>query len=375
MQINTRNKMTYIGIGIFIFGIVRLVVSFINWVCRLYLPEPQTFENPPLISILVPARNEEKNIEKLLNDLVSVDYHPLEIWIYDDCSTDFTKEIVKRYIAAYRHIHLLEGKELPPGWLGKNFACYQLAFVAQGEKLLFLDADVRVNKEIIKKSLCYTAKYELKLLSIFPTQRMPSWGSRLIVPLMNWILLSLLPLPLIRLSDHPSLAAANGQFMLFDAKEYRRVQPHSLFRNNQVEDIAILHEYKRRKLKSSTLLGACDICCTMYSGLKEGIEGFSKNVFQFFGGSRLLTICFALITTLAPFYLFLFNKPIYGWLYLLIILFIRILVSLASYQSVTQNLLLLAPQQIIFWVIIISAFIKSKYKNLKWKGRNISSVS
>lgn len=367
--------MESIGIGLFIFGFIRLLVSFINYSFRMYLPEPQTFENPPLLSVLIPARNEEKKIAKLLDDLVSVEYHPLEIWIYDDCSTDSTKEIVKRYATTYGHIHLWEGTVLPPNWLGKNFACYQLASVAKGKKLLFLDADVRVDKEIIGKSLGYIVKYKLKLLSIFPTQRMPSRGSRLIVPLMNWILLSLLPLPLIRLSEKPSLSAANGQFMLFDADAYHHVQPHYLFRTNQVEDIAILREYKRRKLKSATLLGAGDIRCTMYSGLKEGIEGFSKNVFQFFGGSRLLTLCFALITTFAPFYLFLFNKPIYGWLYLLIIILIRIFVSLASQQSVKQNLLLLVPQQIMFWVVITSAFIKSKYKNLTWKGRNISSLS
>jgi len=367
--------MSSIGFAIIVFGLIRLGVSFTNWITHMRLPEQYILKNKPLVSILIPARNEEKNIEKLLNDLTRIKYRPLEILIYDDCSTDNTKSIVKEYTPIHPYIHLQEGKTLPDGWMGKNYACYRLAAVANGEKLLFLDADVRVKEDIIEKSLYYTDKHDLKLLSVFPTQIMPSLGTRLVVPIMNWILLSLLPLPLIRLSPEPSLSAANGQYMFFDSEEYCKIQPHKLFRGNQVEDIAIIREFKRLKLNSATLLGSNDIYCKMYSGLHEGIDGFAKNVFQFFGGSRLLTLLFALITTVAPFYIFIFNGCGYGIIYLLLILFIRIFVSLSSRQSVMGNLILMIPQQIIFWKIIITAFIKSKHKNLIWKGRNISSVS
>ncbi|HCO66685.1 MAG TPA: glycosyl transferase family 2 [Dysgonomonas sp.] len=367
--------MENLGNGIFIFGLVRLVISFVNWVSRLYLPEKYHLKGHPSVSILIPARNEAENIENLLEDLLTINYPSLEIWVYDDSSTDNTADIVLKYASLHSHIHLLEGKPLPDGWMGKNFACYQLASVATGEKLLFLDADVRVRNEIIEKSLFYIDKYRLKLLSVFPTQIMPTTGSRMVVPIMNWILLSLLPLPLIRLSKMVSLSAANGQYMFFDADEYHRIEPHRLFRSNQVEDIAILKEYKRRRMKSATLLGADDIYCRMYSELQEGIDGFSKNVFQFFGGSRLLTVLFAMVTTIAPFYLFVFNGYIYGLIYLLFIILIRVFVSLSSHQPVAGNLLLLVPQQFVFWKIIISAFVKSKNKNLLWKGRNISSVS
>lgn len=366
--------MIYIGYGMFFFGLIRLIVSFINWVSRLYLPKRYLLKDKPFVSILIPARNEEENIGNLLDDLIAITYRPLEIWIYNDSSTDHTREIVEKYTSVYQHIRIMEGISLPEGWMGKNHACHQLALIAKGEKLLFLDADVRVRDQIIEKALNYVEKYKLKLLSVFPTQIMPSTGSRLVIPIMNWVLLSLLPLPLIRLSNKASLSAANGQCMFFDSNEYHRIQPHRLFRNNQVEDIIILREYKRRKLKSATLLGANDIYCRMYSDLQEGIDGFSKNVFQFFGGSSLLTILFAFVTTIAPFYLFIFNGYIYGLLYLLFILLIRIFVSVSSRQSVASNIFLAIPQQFIFWKIIISAFLKSKHKNLTWKGRNISSV-
>lgn len=276
--------MIYIGYAIFVFGLIRLMVSFINWISHSYLPEQFTLDNKPMVSILIPARNEETNITNLLNDLITIKYRPLEIVVYDDSSTDNTAAIVNEFAAVHHHIRLIEGTSLQVGWLGKNFGCHQLALVSKGDKLLFLDADVRLNSQIIDKMLTYTDNYKLKLLSIFPTQIMPTRGSRLVVPIMNWILLSLLPLPLIRLSGRGSLSAANGQCMFFNAAEYNMILPHELYKSNQVEDIAILREYKKRKIKVATLLGADDIYCKMYSSLQDGIDGFSKNVFQFFGG-------------------------------------------------------------------------------------------
>ena len=367
--------MIQIGYGMFVFAVIRFMVSFVNWISRSYLPRKYTLGHTPFVSVLIPARNEEKNISKLLRDLASVKYPSMEILVYNDSSTDNTAGIVKEFVSHHTNIRLIEGSPLPEGWMGKNFACHQLASLAKGDWLLFLDADVRINPLIIEKSIAYADKHQLKLLSIFPTQIMPSPGSKLVVPIMNWILLSLLPLPLIRLSGWSSLSAANGQFMFFRSEEYRNVLPHKLFRNNQVEDIVINREYKRRKMKVATLLGANDIHCKMYSGLQEGIEGFSKNVFQFFGGSGILTVLFALITTLAPFWLFLFNTCMYGLIYLAMIVAIHVLVSLSSSQSVVNNVLLIIPQQLVFWRIILSAFVKLKNKTLTWKDRNISSVS
>lgn len=365
--------MIYIGYGMFIFGLIRLVVSFINRVSALYLSNECLHDSRHAVSVLIPARNEEENIANLMNDLLSMEYQPLEILIYNDSSTDNTAAVVKKYTSSYDHVKLINGGNLPRGWLGKNHACHNLALKAKGSIFLFLDADVRIKKGTIEKSLAYIDRYKIKLLSVFPTQITPTPGSRLVVPIMNWILLSLLPLPLVRLSRRPSLSAANGQFMLFDANVYREILPHQRFRNSKAEDIAIVKEFKRRKLKCATLLGGKNIYCKMYTGLKEGIDGFSKNVFHFFGGSRFLTILFAVITTIAPLYLFAFNEPVFGLSYLLIVTLIHLLVSISAKQSVTSNLLLLVPQQYVLWRIIITAFIHSK--NITWKGRNISTVS
>lgn len=364
--------MADIGNVVFIFALIRLIISFLNWACRLYLPTAETIPAPsPSVSILIPARNEEENIARLLADLSHFDYPNLEILVYDDRSTDDTAAVVQSCIDGNPHITLLNGTELPQGWLGKNYACHQLARAARGEMLLFIDADVRLQDGLLSKAVNYIHRHNLKLLSIFPKQIMPSTGSSMAVPLMNRILLSLLFLPLVRLTHIQSFSAANGQFMFFDGGTYRSLWPHSACRDKQVEDMAIIKILKKRKLPVATLLGGDDIRCRMYSTLNEAVEGFSKNVFSFFGGSILLTYLFAIVTTVGPFWLFIFNGLWAGLAYIVITLATCIFVSFAGRQSVIRNMLLLIPQQIVFIRIIYNATLSRINKKMLWKGRNI----
>lgn len=361
------------GWFLLVFGFIRMAVSLVNWAARLYLPDSLPAAPRPRVSVLIPARNEEDTIGRLLEDLQVADYERLEIIVYDDQSTDRTAAIAGRFASARHPVRLIRGTSSPPpGWMGKNRACHYLSQEAGGDCFLFLDADVRIGKGAIGKAVAYRQRYRLALLSVFPTQQMPSWGARLAVPLMNWILLSLLPLSLVRLSEQPGLAAANGQFLLFDASAYKRCRPHEAVKNNPVEDMAIMKMYKQQKLPVATLLGGKDVFCRMYSSLSGAIAGFSRNIFQFFGGSGLLTALFVLLTTAAPFYLFLVYGKLWGWVYVGMVLLNHLFVSLASCQSVCRNLGLLIPRQAVLWVILLSAFWKRKRGRLQWKGRNIS---
>lgn len=366
--------MIWIGWGLFYFGLIRLAVSLVNWLSKLSLPATTTHDGASCrVSVLIPARNEEKNIGNLLTDLILEANYISEIIVYDDQSTDRTAAIVDEFSARCPKIRLIPGVPLEPGWQGKNFACHNLALMAKGDYLLFLDADVRIKSRTVIKALNYATTQETKLLSIFPRQLMGDIGTRLAVPLMNWILLSLLPIVLVRLSSFVSLSAANGQFMFFEGAAYRRQEPHSRFRSSAVEDMAIVQYYKKQRLRVATLLGRDDVDCTMYETLQEAVTGFSKNFFQFFGGSQLLCTIFALLTTVAPFWIFCVNGAFMGTHYLAMILLIRIFVSLASGQSVGWNTLLLIPQQVVLWKIIVSASIRKRQKKLLWKGRNIFS--
>jgi cellulose synthase/poly-beta-1,6-N-acetylglucosamine synthase-like glycosyltransferase len=142
-----------------------------------------------LVSVLIPARNEEKNIAKLLNDLLDHDYKNIEILVFNDQSTDKTAEIVTGFSQKDSRVKLINSDGLPEGWLGKNHACHSLSKLAKGKYLLFLDSDVRIGNGIIRQTCTFSDKHKLGLLSIFPRQIMVSAGEKAAVPLMHFILL------------------------------------------------------------------------------------------------------------------------------------------------------------------------------------------
>ncbi|MCC8145086.1 MAG: glycosyltransferase family 2 protein [Bacteroidales bacterium] len=364
--------MIWIGWVFMVFGLIRLAISFHNFISRPYLPEPgnNTFIQPE-ISVLIPARNEEENIGLILSDLSSDDTGIKEIIVYDDNSTDETTPIVHKWSESNPKIKLISGHDLPENWMGKNFACYNLAKEAKGKYLLFLDADVRIRNKAVIRALSYLSHHKIKLLSVFPQQIMPNRGTYLVVPLMNWILLSLLPLTAVRKIPQPSLSAANGQFMFFDAETYKKLQPHKKVKRSAIEDMKIVRYYKRKKIKVAVLLGYDDVQCKMYHNLDEAVEGFSKNFFEFFGGSQFLCYLFAIITTIAPWVILALNGISAAVIYIIIVLLIRILISVTSKQSAKFNILNIVSQQFILWRIILNASKKKKKKNLLWKGRNI----
>jgi glycosyltransferase involved in cell wall biosynthesis len=322
-----------------------------------YLPNKKVSKMEKSVSILIPARNEELNIGGLLEILDACSSSILEILVYDDCSTDGTAAVVNDYARKNRKFKLIHGGALPNGWLGKNNACHQLACAAKGDTLLFLDADVKIRDGAIARAMHHMQMHDLHLLSVFPKQIMSSIGEKVTVPLMNWILLSLLPLILIRRSKNPAFSAANGQFMMFRADVYKNHFPHQLFKNNMVEDIAIIKYFKMQRLKSDTLLGTSDIECRMYEGADQAINGFSKNIFHFFGNSIAITLLFALLRVCL--------------FYILGIVLIRIFVSIASRQSPWQNSILLPLQHAAFLVIIGKRLANNGKKELIWKGRNV----
>jgi glycosyltransferase involved in cell wall biosynthesis len=349
------------------FLLIRLVVAMVNAFSLLYLPQSTPVESQ-LVSVLIPARNEAANLPVLLEELVNQQYSKIEVLVYDDESEDNTASIVELYEKRDSRVRLLRSESLPDGWLGKNFACHNLAKQAKGDYLLFLDADVKITLDLIGNAVGYVHEKKLDLLSIFPTQKMQTRGEWLTVPLMNWILLSLLPLPMVRISKNPSLAAANGQFMMFRSSAYKGYNWHEQVKNNLVEDIVIIRKMKSRDFKAATLLGNNDIVCRMYNSYEQAMQGFSKNVIEFFGGSYLFSGIYTLLVFGGIAIPFIAGIPVFI-VYLILVIFLRVFISLASRQSVTNNLLYHFPQMITFMKLILRGMKVRKTGKYSWKGR------
>jgi glycosyltransferase involved in cell wall biosynthesis len=349
---------------------MQLLLALVNTVFA-QKPETGSSLSKRLVSILIPARNEEKNIANLLNDLQNQEYQNIEIIVFNDLSTDKTEEIVLQISKEDNRIQIINSEGLPNGWLGKNYACHILSKYAKGDYLLFLDADVRVKGRIISSTIALAEKHQLGLLSIFPKQKMESFGEYLTVPNMNYILLTLLPLILVFKSKFASLAAANGQFMLFNKSTYFSTLPHEIFKNNKVEDIEIARYFKQKDIPIACLIGDDTVECRMYNGFNDAINGFSKNVVNFFGNSFLVASLFWMVTTIGVIAIIV-AFPIYLVIvYLLIILTSRMLVSIASRQNILMNILLIIPQQLALGMILIKSIQNKFKKQYQWKGRNI----
>lgn len=360
-------------LALFIIGFVCLqcLIAGVNACYQLPKKDSAGLENEPLLSVLIPARNEAENIAHLLQDLQQQHYQRMEILVFDDLSTDGTADIVESMILTDSRIRLIRSAGLPDGWLGKNYACHQLATEAKGDYFLFLDADVRIQDDLIHRALTMAKRSQTALLSIFPAQQMLSIGEWLTVPLMNYILLTLLPLPLVLKSGFASLAAANGQFMLFSRSSYLSCRPHNLFRNNKVEDISIARYFKEKKLPVVCITSNGSLSCRMYQSAGAAVNGFAKNILSFFGNSVVAATLFWLLTTVGIVVVIVAFPWWVALLYTLVQIAIRVLVSIGSYQNGFMNILLAIPQQWMMGYLMINA-LKYKYKKgLTWKGRNI----
>jgi glycosyltransferase involved in cell wall biosynthesis len=362
--------MEILAIGILGFLAVRTLISLINLVSGLHLPDknPVTF---PKVSILIPARNEEAVIAQLLGGLRQLDYPDFELIVCNDHSSDNTEDILNWFSGEDERIHWFLGEKLPENWLGKNFACHQLAQKASGKYLIFLDADVELSTDAITKAVAFFQEKKLSLLSVFPQQRMDSLAEKLTVPVMNWILQSLLPMILVQKTKFPSLSAANGQFMMFDAENYRANQWHSKVKNQNVEDIRLARMVKEEGLKMAVLLGNNDIFCRMYRRLDEAILGFSRNMHEYFGGQRLVMIFYWFIVCFAPFILISVGLWTFLSLFVMLVLANRLFVTLACRQNGLGAMVLHPLQMMSFSLIVFYNVFRRIRKDTVWKGRRI----
>jgi len=352
------------------FTVIQLLVALLNLLPGTSLPKSGDLSGE-LVSVLIPVRNEENNIGNILQDLLNQEYKDIEIIVFDDQSEDKTGEIVKGLSASESRIRLILSEGLPEGWLGKNHACHSLSKYAKGDYLLFLDADVRIKNNTIGKAVAFAKKHELSLISIFPKQVIKTNGEKMTVPNMNYILLSLLPLILVRKSKFTSLSAANGQFMFFRTDVYNKLQPHRLMKDNKVEDISISRYLKENGYNIACLAGDDNINCRMYTGYLDALEGFSKNVIAFFGNSFFLALLFWLVTSFGflPVLFFLPWKIFVA--YLTMYFLTRIIISIASHQNIFNNLLYLVNLQLSMGIFIYKAFINKHFRKFQWKGRSI----
>ncbi len=231
--------------GIIAFLALVLVIAVINAIAltRLdnapHIPAGYSAESLPLLSVLVPARNEELNIGQCVESLLNQDYPDYEVLVLDDHSTDRTGQILSALAQDQPRLRVLTGQPLPQGWLGKNWACHQLAEASRGELILFLDADTTHSPKTLSQAASVLLSKELDMLTALPRQLVLSWGERMVVPVLYFCLMAFLPLPLAYRLHLPVFSVAIGQFMLFRRAAYDQIGGYAAVRAHGTDDLAL----------------------------------------------------------------------------------------------------------------------------------------
>jgi chlorobactene glucosyltransferase len=264
------------------FQVVVLTITLSN-IILLHLPrgmhEPVSF---PSLSILVPARNEEKTIAKCIRSLMVQDYPDYEVIVLDDQSSDDTAAILERIRVDHPRLKVLAGTPPPVGMTGKNWACAQLAQQARGDLLMFTDADTEFQPQAVRQIVRALLGEKADLLTGYPRQIIEGWGERLLVPFFLWAVLCLTPLWLAYRTRIPGLSAAVGQMMLFKRDAYRKVGGHASLGSIIVEDLALVRNTKRTGLCWRVMNITDLVSCRMYLGNQQAFDGFAKNLFAAF---------------------------------------------------------------------------------------------
>jgi hypothetical protein len=258
-------------------------------------------ERPPPVrrpvAVVLPVRDEEAQVADCLAGILAQQGVPdLRVVVVDDGSTDRTAEIVAS--CADPRVSLVEAGPLPPGWLGKPHACAVGAAWAPGDGLLaFVDADVRLFPDALAGAVAVLEAAGLDLVSPWPRPLTGGPAERLVQPLSPWLWATTLPLRLAERSPRPSLAAANGQFLVVTRRAYDAAGGHAAVRGEVVEDMALLRAVKRAGGRGGPVDGSRLAACRMYEGWPALRDGYTKSLWAAVGGSPAGSVAAAAVLT------------------------------------------------------------------------------
>lgn len=355
-----------------------LLWTIINSFFMPSLPRQEIPVSTPLVSILVPMRNEEANVTSLIASLKAVAYPNIEFILLNDQSTDQTGALVKEAIGNDDEFTVLEGRSLPEGWVGKVYACHQLQQAASGDYLLFLDADIQFRPEAVAQSLALMQQKRAQLLSGFPAFEVPPLLSKLLVPMQHFVVFFHLPLMLANYTNFTAATAANGMWMMFERQAYDSIGGHQSVADSLVEDVHIARQVKAAGFKMLLANITRSVSCRMYNTNHDAWEGFLKNSYAGIGRSPAMAIGLAVfygIFYMLPLFLALFGAAAGDLLYMVpygLTVLQQLYVMLITRQR--WYLSFLMPFQAGAMIaVLFQSMVKSwKKQPYSWKGRNYS---
>lgn len=364
--------MKIVDLSIAVIGLLLCIILFYRFP-RLSNLKGNEKSSDSRLSVIIPVRNEEKNIVNLLNDLKKQSLIPLEIIVVDDESSDRTYEVAKGF-----GVNVIKIDQKPDDWLGKSWACQKGADSAKGELLLFLDADIRLSKDALQK-LVKTQKEVNTTISVYPyhkTKKLYEQFSaifNIVQTAANGVSLS-----------YKETLGLFGPVILMTKGDYQKIGGHESVKRTIIEDIALGKQLKRAGLKYHLYVGKGDISYRMYSdGFRSLFNGWTKNIALGASNMSFFTFIsvFLFITSLisVPSHIVIYSIStdilwllIYCCLYVIWIVVLLVLThKIGKFNPIA---IIINPILVIFFtvVFIVSLFMKIFNLKYRWKGRSIS---
>jgi chlorobactene glucosyltransferase len=358
--------LSLIVLAVWILTVARTILNLLL-VPRL---RPRMPRRTPLVSVIIPARDEERSIERTVRAMLAQTYPALELIVVNDRSTDRTGSILAS-IDDPRLI-VVEGQEPPPGWLGKPHALHLGAQRAKGELLLFVDADLVYEPDAVAAAVARLEESGASMLSLLPHFELHGFWEHVAVVNLAVFAYTVLPLWATNRTRIPLLGVGGGTGNLVRRDDYDALGGHEALRDAVVDDVGLSRLMRRGGRRTEVALANDLVSLRMYHGLREIVDGFTKNSFAVFNRSYL-SVLFLLvgggIVQVLPYVLALAGDVI-GLVTVGLIVLSRVILFAALRYRLDNAVLGHLPMLLIwFWILLRSVWLTGVRRQLLWRGR------
>jgi len=259
----------------------------------------------PLVSVVVPARDEHRNIESCVRSILAGGYRNTEVVVVDDRSTDGTADVVRALARGGERLTLIENPPLPDGWFGKPWACATGAESARGDVICFTDADARHGPDLVARAVNAMNARQLDMLSVAGHQELGTFWERVVQPHVFWMIASRYGgTETVNRSKRPKDKIANGQCIFVRRSAYASIGGHEAVRDQVAEDVALAQRLFAAGKRTELILGRDELTTRMYTSLREIMAGWRKNIFaggrEAMPGGRIGQAIFPALLLLSP---------------------------------------------------------------------------
>jgi hypothetical protein len=334
---------------------------------------PARYPGRPGISVLIPARNEEKNIGDAVAAVLRSEGVDIELMVLDDASTDRTGEIL-RSIDDPR-LRIASAPALPSGWSGKQHACFRLAEQARHELVVFLDADVRLAPDALSRMAGYMERNDVAMASGFPWQITVGWSEKLLLPLIHFLLLGYLPFRRMARDRAPHFGAGCGQLVIVRRAAYFTTGGHSAIRASMHDGLTLPRAFRKASFMTGLFDATPFAACRMYDSTGSVWEGLTKNATEGMAKPVALPIWSFLLAGghVLPFVLMCMSPSITAAAACLCSLGLRLILARRFRQSVLSAVLQpvgVSALLLLQWAALLRALSGRK---ATWRGRSYTA--